>query len=251
MSAYRLRNCHEHALRTYYQFTRGTGAAILAPIVIIKALAIAAVLALVPAKASAIPIGSSTIPSGGLEWLYPNWSLNISYAGMINQILTPGSPFFGLRFATTEEVVGLADNFDIVTFSYTYHTTVPEVIDLLGIAEASAYAALTFEQEMQTAAESATSYKSYPLFVGFVAEDLSQSETFGISLEQVGGSSIENIPSGSTVATLFAADKDFADQGIGSWLVVSSISPVPEPGSLVLFGLGLAGLAASRRSQLN
>jgi hypothetical protein len=159
----------------------------------------------------------------GLEWLDLTVSTNQSYNDVIGLL---GGTYVGFRYASTSEVEGLFDDVGIVG-------------NFGNIIDASALAAeALLSQWGMTSVNSPTFMQSF-FFTGDVGSSSGTRKTGLLEVDH-------NRGSWQALGDSYDLIESASNDSYGSALVRVH-QTVPEPGVLALVGLGLAGLAMTRR----
>lgn len=186
-----------------------------------------------PARAVLLSVEDSVFGSGsvtrdtdsGLEWLDVNLSTNRSYSE-VSAEFGSGGDFMGWRYATTADMTALFAGQGISS----PHNVIPGTDAFLVTLEMFGKTLFAGDNEQHITATlgvfddgSGTGYAELVSLINFgVLEDNANINP--------------NTPFGPSETS-------------GSWLVRSVAVSVPEPGTLLLFGIGVVGLGFARRHQ--
>jgi hypothetical protein len=184
----------------------------------------------------------------GLDWLDVTTTANKSY-NYVNMQFGDGGLYEGFRYATTDEFSLLVSSNTGVTPGddvYAYHTSAAEETDALVMALGSTLDTLYMENHGKTWDE----FYNFDEGEGFdyTYGMLYSADVYGIREAHIVDQEIccgddRSAYSGPSF------DKRFYSFQLGSYLVRETAS-VPEPATLALFGLGLAGIGFGRKRKL-
>lgn len=203
-----------------------------------------ALLAPVTAQADPVRIGSVlTDANTGLEWLALTETQNLSF-NFVNQQTAESGQFSGWRVAHSSELVGLYASFsilpgDIQPGGNPTFDPVRRFIDGIGFTYF----------DFNTAIGSST-FGAW----GFIISDSVGSPTPSVGFADTAGSGYgiyNNTPYNPYVYSRLGItlDADQPAEHYGTFLVRNTVTPVPEPTSILLFGAGLASLGIFRRTR--
>ncbi len=196
-----------------------------------------------PQKSEALPSGSSLVEQNGLNWLSPIWSQNITYSDMVSRLMTPGSDYFGLRVATTYEVVGMLNSYPLLHPGISGPFSIGAAIDDSRIFGPAFGVMDPFFNEFGW-------YEPFA-FPGGYSRELS-GYSWDPVLERL---MVTNVAESDIYGGLFSSDHyeivvaTFDTSIIGESPLTGTylVAPVPEPATLFLVAGGIAILALWRR----
>lgn len=197
-----------------------------------------------PASATLVSESSSFGPdtstldtATGLHWLDLTQSVGFSHTEILQQV-APGGTFDGYRLATEQEISALFVDAGLDVSPGTLNDFVPQNFDP-AVALAALIGMLGTNGNCGTGC-------SFSFTQGWTGSPPTIPNTFAAASIAWFDNSAGQDPSSPQAPVgrveLEAGRTDFADPQNGAWLV-----QVPEPGTLLLLGAGLAGLAAAGR----
>lgn len=181
------------------------------------------------------PKGATLFEQGGLYWLGPEWSTDISYNQMLNNFTMKKSDFYGFRYATLDEFIILSKGFGLIESDQTGYLF-PDQSGLLNLYDE------VFLSKFFSNFEPTHTYQSVIFNMGLLSFP---GDRYKAALAKICESSYSSVPNYHGYFLIgYGLSYESSYPEVGSWLVFDKKSkpktePVPEPSTILLTIVGL------------